>query len=82
MSCTFWNMRRRKAALAAKETAKEAEPVKSAEENEAEPVKSAEENEAEPVKSAEENEAEPVKSAEENEAEKKPAKKGGGKRGK
>ena len=27
MSCTFWNMRRRKAALAAKETAKEAEPV-------------------------------------------------------
>ena len=38
--------------------------------------------EAEPVKSAEENEAEPVKSAEENEAEKKPAKKGGGKRGK
>ncbi|MFR8974962.1 MAG: hypothetical protein ACLVG9_03120 [Eubacteriales bacterium] len=60
MSCTFWNMRRRKAALAAKETAKEAEPVKS----------------------AEENEAEPVKSAEENEAEKKPAKKGGGKRGK
>lgn len=36
MSCTFWNMRRRKAALAAKEAAKEAEPVKTVDENEAE----------------------------------------------
>jgi len=36
MSCTFWNMRRRKAALAAKETAKEARAANPAEENEAE----------------------------------------------